>query len=146
MVTDDQKKIREKGIKEILKIKVSSIKTSTNAFVYGAKNQLCCTKLLRTHSLVRSNTPITNYKINQNKELKDFFKNYEKMEISQFPYHTQAVEKRIKLVTDVFTSVVGPKRRDGFIRARFLSRQETPKFETKTEYFMKTASPEDDKI
>nr|CAI5853009.1 unnamed protein product [Callosobruchus analis] len=38
------------------------------------------------------------------------------MQFQQFPYHTQAVERRVKLV--MISAVCGEVSRDGFIRAR----------------------------
>lgn len=54
--------------------------------------------------------------------------------IQDFPCHTQAVERVIKLVTEASTAVCGENKRDGFIRARLLSRQQMPNFETKKQF------------
>ena len=51
--------------------------------------------------------------------------------IPNFPCHTQAVERLIKLVTEASTSVVGNEARDGYIRNRIEGRKKLPKFETK---------------
>lgn len=54
--------------------------------------------------------------------------------IKDFPCHTQAVERCIKLVTDASSSVCGENKRDGFIRARLLSRQKMTSFNTKKQF------------
>lgn len=58
----------------------------------------------------------------------------EKMEILQYPCHSQAVERCVKLVTEASLKVCGPEARDGFIRSRIASRQALPKFNTKSEF------------
>lgn len=55
-------------------------------------------------------------------------------DIVKFPCHTQAVERCVKLVTEASSSVCGENKRDGFIRARLLSRQQMPNFNTKKEF------------
>lgn len=55
---------------------------------------------------------------------------------TDFPNHTQAVERVIKLVTDASVSVVGEKARDGLIRARVEGRKKLPSFDTKKDYHL----------
>ncbi|XP_060801595.1 uncharacterized protein LOC132902031 [Amyelois transitella] len=55
-------------------------------------------------------------------------------DIKDFPCHTQAVERCIKLVTEASSAVCGENKRDGFIRARLLSRRQMPNFETKNQF------------
>lgn len=45
--------------------------------------------------------------------------------LPDFPCHTQAVERHIKLVTQASKSVVGSAARDGFIRNRIYGRKKT---------------------
>lgn len=52
----------------------------------------------------------------------------------EFPSHTQAVERMVKLVTEASGKAVGPQNRDRFIRATLESREHMPKFETKHDY------------
>lgn len=54
--------------------------------------------------------------------------------IKDFPCHTQAVERCVKLVTEASSAVCGKNKRDGFIKARLLSRQQMPTFETKKQF------------
>lgn len=51
-----------------------------------------------------------------------------------YPCHTQAVERCIKLVTEASSAVCGEHKRDGFIRARLHSRQQMPHFDTKKQF------------
>ena len=52
-----------------------------------------------------------------------------------FPCHTQAVERGIRLVTEAASSVIGADARDGFIRQNIKSRKEVPRGECKAEFF-----------
>lgn len=54
--------------------------------------------------------------------------------ISNFPCHTQATERCVKIVTESAKAVCGPERRDGFIKATLHSRKIMPVFNTKKEY------------
>ncbi|GBN09653.1 hypothetical protein AVEN_6498-1 [Araneus ventricosus] len=51
-----------------------------------------------------------------------------------FPCHTQAVERCVKLVTEVSQTAVGSNSIDGFIRTTLLSRSSMPSFSSKS-YF-----------
>ena len=44
------------------------------------------------------------------------------VDFPQFPCHTQAVERCVKLVTEASAAVCGAPARDGFIRARRIMR------------------------
>ena len=56
------------------------------------------------------------------------------LEFPKFPYHTQATERCIRLVSEASAAVCGSQRRDGFIRARIDSRRKMKTFESKKEY------------
>ncbi|KAK5648112.1 hypothetical protein RI129_003004 [Pyrocoelia pectoralis] len=56
------------------------------------------------------------------------------IEITSYPCHTQAVERCVKLVTEASLSIVGFKKRDGFIKARLDSRKLMPQFESKKDF------------
>ena len=55
--------------------------------------------------------------------------------VTHFPYHTQAVERAIKLVTEASMLVIGSAERDRVIRNRIESRKKIAKFETKKDFF-----------
>lgn len=54
--------------------------------------------------------------------------------IRNIPCNTQAVERAVKIVTEVSGSVCGAERRDGMIRTKIKARQILPVFNTKKEY------------
>ena len=56
---------------------------------------------------------------------------------SEFPSHTVAVERIVKLVTEASSKVIGPQSRDLFIRSTLKSRQQVPKFSTKSDFINK---------
>lgn len=69
-------------------------------------------------------------------ELKSMIKNVpDEINIFNFPCHSQAVERCVKLVTEASMAVCGTEERDGFIHARITSRSELPVFETKNHYY-----------
>ncbi|GBN60878.1 hypothetical protein AVEN_120277-1 [Araneus ventricosus] len=55
-------------------------------------------------------------------------------EIQKFPYHTQAVERCIKLVTEASNKVCGHEARDGSIRATLKSILVMPNFAKKSDF------------
>lgn len=58
------------------------------------------------------------------------------VDFPQFPCHTQAVERCVKLVTEASAAVCGAPARDGFIRARLEARRIMPVFDTKRQYYV----------
>lgn len=52
----------------------------------------------------------------------------------KYPLHTQAVERTIKIVSEVSAEVCSHEARDGLIRNRLASRQRIAKFESKQDY------------
>ena len=59
------------------------------------------------------------------------------LEVPNYPCHTQAVERAIKLVSEASAAVVGQEAREGFISQQIKERQELTKFESKKDYFPK---------
>lgn len=62
---------------------------------------------------------------------------------SEFPSHTVAVERTVKLVTEASSKVIGPQSRDRFIRSTLKSRQQMPKFGTKSDFINKLGTDSD---
>lgn len=54
--------------------------------------------------------------------------------VPPYPCHTQAVERTVQLVSKASQNGCGQSRRDGFIRNTLESRQQLPKFMTKSDY------------
>lgn len=50
------------------------------------------------------------------------------VELPDYPCHTQAVERCVKMVTEASITVSGEKARDGFIRSRIKSRSKKKNF------------------
>lgn len=48
--------------------------------------------------------------------------------LDEFPCHSKAVERHIRIVSQAAASVCGDLRRDGYIRAKLLSRADIPHF------------------
>lgn len=55
-------------------------------------------------------------------------------EIQNFPCHTQAVERTVKLVSEASSKVCGFVNRDGYIRSTLKSRSAMPQFSTKSDF------------
>ena len=53
------------------------------------------------------------------------------LNIPNYPSHTQAVERAVKLTTEAASKVVGYKQRHGMICQRVKARQMIPKFHSK---------------
>lgn len=72
-------------------------------------------------------------------ELLEIVKNPEKYGSSvNFPCHTQAVERTVKLVTEASSAVCGFQKRDAWIKTTINSRKNMPTFLTKSEYSFNT--------
>ena len=54
--------------------------------------------------------------------------------LEDFPCHSQAVERQVKLVSEVCRKVVGEERPEGMIRSTLASRAKMPKFSSKQDY------------
>ena len=57
------------------------------------------------------------------------------LRVPDYPCHTQAVERAVRLVTEASASVIGKDARDGFIRQRIQSRKELKMHATKKDFF-----------
>jgi len=58
----------------------------------------------------------------------------QRFEIQKFPCHTQAVERCVKLVTEVSRKYCDPETRDGVIRTTQRSRFQMPSFDNKGQF------------
>ena len=57
------------------------------------------------------------------------------LELPQYPFHTQAVERGIKVVSEAASAVIGEEARDGFIRQKLRSRKVFGQCDTKASFF-----------
>ena len=138
MIDDNSATVRELGYRRILKAKESSQYESVRSFVlpklrFDAEeyHQMIDWQAIDvTEPPTLKKVPIT--------EIKALIEMKEKPQgMPNFPCHTQAVERAIKLVTDASASVVGHENRDGYIRARIEGRKRLPIFESKCDYASK---------
>lgn len=80
-----------------------------------------------------SEPPLT-VKLSSN-ELLEIVNNPDILKINcNFPCHTQAVERTVKLVTEASSAVCGFNKRDGWIKATIKSRKNMPFFSSKNKY------------
>ena len=70
-----------------------------------------------------------------NNDLCKLFSNTDFWEEHNFPCHSQAVERHVKLVTDSSIAVTGFERRNGYILAKLTSQSQMPKFLSKKDWF-----------
>lgn len=71
-----------------------------------------------------------------NEDIKSFIQSGERpdWDIKDFPCHTQAVERCVKLVTEASLKLCGPQSRDGYIRTTLKSRKLIKEFTNKADY------------
>lgn len=80
-----------------------------------------------------SSSPILEHVVTDDIKATIYNANADILKFHQFPCHTQAVERCIKVVTEASYLVIGQDARSGFIRTIIKSRQKVPSFETKAE-------------
>ena len=62
------------------------------------------------------------------------------LQVADYPCHTQAVERAVRLVSEASASVIGQDARDGFIRQRIQSRKGLKMHATKKDFFSRLAT------
>lgn len=137
MLGDDREIIRELAYQRILKARSGNARGLRTFKVpklnFDAKDYA---DIITWQDCEVTEPPLT---LNMSDEaLKDIVKNGlgKCQNINDFPCHTQAVERCIKLVTEASSAVCGENKRDGFIRARLLSRQQMPNFNSKKQFYI----------
>lgn len=139
MITDERLHIRELAYRRIMKIR-SNATNATNTvrsfevqkLKFEAKEY---TDLIDWQNAIITVPPVLIHVPDES--LKDMIKdihNEKIIKMTNFPCHTQAVERCVKLVTEASSSVCGSDARDGFIRNRLVSRAILPKFDTKSDF------------
>lgn len=135
MLGDDTESIRELACQKILKARSENapgLRTFTvPALNFDAEDY---TKMITWQDFKITEPPLTSSLSDE--ALKSIVKSGlgTTKNIKNYPCHTQAVERCVKLVTEASSAVCGEKKRDGFIRARLLSRQQMPHFDTKKQF------------
>ena len=136
MIADDRSHIRELGIRRILKAR-NQPPAKLRVFKIPAINWNATdyTELIDWGECNITEPPIT--MDIKTEELLRAIKNKSSLNISNLPCHTQAVERRVKIVTEASSKVCGHSSRDGFIRVKINARQNLPSFENKKQYYNK---------
>ena len=135
MIHDDSPLVRELGYRRILKAR-SAVQKETKSFAVPKINFTASEYHLMIDWQTTNVTEPPSTKYLTNTEVETLIKRREKPKnMTNFPCHTQAVERMIKLVTDASAAVVGQESRDGYIRARIEGKKKRlPKFEYKSHY------------
>ena len=138
MLWDERKYIRQLAYFRILKARAATDgKVKVRSFVvpdlnFKAGNYY---ELVDCQTVLWTEPPITARLTDA--QLKEIVEDPEGSKISyikDYPCHTQAVEKAVKMVTEAFLAVCGYERRDGLIRSKIASRTMMPKFESKKDF------------
>ena len=141
MIFDERKHIRELGLRRVLKARQTKSKgKSIRNFIPPTLNFEAhdYTEIIHWNTAKLSSPPllrgVSNEEINScitTGDMPDW-------NVQNYPCHTQAVERCVKLVTEASSNVCGPQSRDGFIRATLKSRSMMPDFSTKSQYKLAT--------
>lgn len=142
MLTDSEATTRNIAVTKILKLRELENNLTSPRIFEVPKLNFSATKyedMIFWDDTNVSEPPLT-IKFSAN-ELKDLAENYSDSIIydsDQFklPCHTQAVERCVKIVTEASLKVVGPIRRDGYIRNKIISQKNMPKFASKCDFKM----------
>lgn len=139
MIEDDQKHVRELGLRRILKARQLDAKRKTIRIFTPGKlnfNANNYTEIIIWMDRELSSPPLLNEISDHEIEL--HIKSGEvpnwSTKFKSFPVHTQAVERCVKLVTEASGKVCGAESRDGFIRTTLLSRSTMPSFTHKSQF------------
>lgn len=135
MITDERQHVRELALRRVMKFKINSTSNEIRIFNVPAINFDAedYTELINWQIPNLTAPPLL--KNLSCEDLKDIIRNVPKIvNILSFPYHSQAVERCVKLVTEASSSVCGDDARDGFIRTRIASRATLSKFDTKSDF------------
>ena len=135
MIYDESAIIRELGLRRILKARECAEETIPRTFklpklIFSATSYY---SMINWQTIQVTEPPATKKLSTEDIITLVNTKELPKL-IPDFPCHTQAVERLIKLVTEASTSVVGNEARDGYIRNKIEGRKKLPKFETKKQY------------
>jgi len=133
MLADDSQDVRKTAVDKVLlarQVKCDDIRTFTIPLLnFDAENY---------HSLINwDNLHITEPPVLVTKtdaEIESAVNAPQKWSFEDLPCHTQAVERHIRTVTEAAESVCGALRRDGYVRAKILSRKTVPHFGSKKDW------------
>lgn len=140
MIADERKEIRELGYKRILEAKNKKKGSKeVRTFIPPAINfdATDYVDVIQWNNCILSPPPIL-----ENLTTEDISFNMNRIDVPQFDYlnypcHTQAVERCVKLVTESANKVCGKDNREGYIHATLLSRSSMPSFDCKANFHFK---------
>ena len=134
MVSNDRPHIRELTWRRIKKCR-SAIRSSESVRVFKLpKVNFECKDYI---DLIDLKTDVTEPPLTMNftdEEIENHIANKELYQTPKYPLHTQAVERTIKLVSEVSLQVCSQESRDGLVRNKLASRQRISRFESKQDY------------
>ena len=141
MLTDERQHVRELAARRIIKARNSPTnlkphKASVRIFrppeiVYDAEEYI---DSIKWHTILITSPPVLRKVPNSVFESMIRDGVCPKWDFVKFPCHSQAVERCVKVVTEASAHVCGQERRDGFIRAKLLSRSIMPELSTKKDF------------
>ena len=136
MLTDDREEIRELAARRIKLARQSLVKDSAEirkfivpSLKFDADDYH---SLVNWQELPRTQPPML--KDVGDDEIENAIKSPRKWTLDDFPCHSQSVERHVKLVTEAAQAVCGDLRRDGYIRAKLLSRKDIKQFGSKKDW------------
>ena len=134
MLTDAREEIRELAQRRILKAKSEESyairKFEIPKLNFDAKDYI---DLINWMDVIITVPPVFRYLSKEDITLL-VTSDSKEVNFADFPCHTQAVERCVKLVTEASAEVCGENARDGYIRARLQSRRQMPCFNTKVQF------------
>lgn len=145
MIQDDKKYVRELGLRRILKARQIDARRKTVRTFTPPKinfNAQEYSEMINWMDCELSSPPLL-AEISDD-EIKSHIDSGSipdwNITFKQFPVHTQAVERCVKLVTEASGKVCGAESRDGFIKSTLLSRSSMPNFTSKSVFKVPSAT------
>ena len=132
MVHDDRRHIRELGWRRILNAR-GSAETGVRTFVLNKINMNAVQHydMIDWQKETVTKPPITK-PLKRDKILASINEGILPETLPDFPCHSQAVERHVKLVAEASSQVYGAKARRGFVLSNLKSRAKLPKLDTKS--------------
>ena len=133
MLTDERKEIRELAARRVKAARLVRPK-DVRKFVLPTVNVTADNydELVNWQDYQRTEPPMMMNITNE--EIDIAIETGQRWTLDNFPCHTQAVERHVKLVTEAAAAVCGELRRDGYVRAKLLSRSIIPHFDVKKDW------------
>ncbi|GBM08267.1 hypothetical protein AVEN_82947-1 [Araneus ventricosus] len=142
MLHDSRKHIRELAVRRILGAREKKTKTSGGLRFFNLPKlnfeAADYVDFIDWSNCVVTEPPLTMHI--KDKDLKEMCKEElcPVLAFEEIPYHTQFVERCVKLISEAAMKVCGETARDGYIRAKLQARKELPTFDNKGQYYSNT--------